>query len=109
MSYRDRKQIVKDLRPIYQAATEDDALEALIAFDDKWGSHYPMIGEMWRRHWEQFIPFFAFPAEIRRIVYTTDDIVKRSPRVSAVASVRRRPRMLARPVRRSPSRHLAAA
>lgn len=74
VSHRDRKQITQDLRPIYRAATEDDALEALIAFDDKWGSHYPMIGEMWRRHWERFIPFFAFPEEIRRIVYTTNSI-----------------------------------
>lgn len=64
VSYRDRKEITRDLRPIYRAATEDDALEALLAFDDKWGARYPMIGEMWRRHWERFIPFFAFPDEI---------------------------------------------
>jgi putative transposase len=74
VSYRDRKEITRDLRPIYRAATEDDALEALLAFDDKWGARYPMIGELWRRHWERFIPFFAFPAEIRRIVYTTNSI-----------------------------------
>jgi putative transposase len=74
VSYKDHKQIVKDLRAIYQAATEDDALEALVAFDDKWGSRYPMIGEMWRTHWERFIPFFAFPEAIRKIVYTTNSI-----------------------------------
>ena len=74
VSYRDRKQIVKDLRPIYQAATEDEAAEALVAFDDTWAGRYPMIGEMWRAHWEQFIPFFAFPAEIRKIIYTTNSI-----------------------------------
>jgi putative transposase len=74
VSYKDSKAIVKDLRPIYQAATEDDALEALVAFEDTWGSRYPMIGEMWRRHWERFIPFFAFPSEIRKIVYTTNSI-----------------------------------
>jgi len=74
VSYRDRKEITRDLRPIYRAATEDDALEALLAFDDKWGARYPMIGELWRRHWDRFIPFFAFPAEIRRIVYTTNSI-----------------------------------
>ncbi len=74
VSYRDRREITRDLRPIYRAATEDDALEALLAFDDKWGVRYPMIGELWRRHWERFIPFFAFPAEIRRIVYTTNSI-----------------------------------
>jgi putative transposase len=74
VSYKDQKQIVKDLRPIYQAATENDALEALVAFDDTWGQRYPMISEMWRRHWERFIPFFAFPPEIRRIIYTTNSI-----------------------------------
>lgn len=74
VSYRDRKAITKDLRPIYQAATETDASEALAAFDTVWGGRYPMIGELWRRHWERFIPFFAFPEAIRRIVYTTNSI-----------------------------------
>jgi putative transposase len=74
VSYKDRKTIVKDLRPIYQAATEDEAAEALEAFDKIWSGRYPMIAEMWRRHWERFIPFFAFPAEIRKIVYTTNSI-----------------------------------
>ena len=74
VSYQDRKKIVQDLRPVYQAATEDASLEALIAFDDKWGARYPMIAEGWRRQWERFIPFFAFPEPIRRIVYTTNSI-----------------------------------
>lgn len=74
VNYKDAKQIVKDLRPIYRAATEQAALVALEAFEAKWGSRYPMIGELWRRHWERFIPFFAFPEEIRRIVYTTNSI-----------------------------------
>jgi putative transposase len=74
VSYKDRKEIVADLKPIYQAPTEDAALEALLAFDDKWRDRYPMIGEMWRAHWEQFIPFFAFPPEIRKIIYTTNSI-----------------------------------
>jgi putative transposase len=74
VSYKDRKQITQDLRPIYKAATEDQALEALVGFDDKWGARYPMITETWRRSWERFIPFFAFPEEIRRIVYTTNSI-----------------------------------
>jgi putative transposase len=74
VSYKDRKEIVADLKPIYQAPTEDAALEALLTFDDKWRDRYPMIGEMWRAHWEQFIPFFAFPPEIRKIIYTTNSI-----------------------------------
>jgi putative transposase len=62
------------LRPIYQAATEDEAAAALSAFDQRWGSRYPMIAEMWRTHWERFIPFFAFAEPIRRIIYTTNSI-----------------------------------
>ena len=74
VSYKDYKVITADLRPIYQAATDDEALEALCAFGDRWDARYPMISEMWRRHWERFIPFFAFPPEIRKIVYTTNSI-----------------------------------
>lgn len=74
VNYKDAKPVVKDLRPIYQAATEDSAAVALEAFDAKWGVRYPMIGELWRRHWERFIPFFAFPPDIRRIIYTTNSI-----------------------------------
>lgn len=74
VSYKDYKAVTADLRPIYQAATEDDALDALCAFGDRWDARYPMISEMWRRHWERFIPFFAFPPEIRKIVYTTNSI-----------------------------------
>ncbi|MCC6438958.1 MAG: IS256 family transposase [Acidimicrobiales bacterium] len=74
VSYKDRKAVAKDLRPIYRAATEDEALEALMAFSDTWDGRYPMISELWRRHWERFIPFFAFPPDIRRIIYTTNSI-----------------------------------
>ena len=74
VNYKDARPIVADLRPIYQADTEEQAGLALEAFDTKWGGRYPMIGEMWRRHWDRFIPFFAFPPDIRRIVYTTNSI-----------------------------------
>jgi putative transposase len=74
VNYKDQKQIVKDLRPIYQAANEDHAAVALAAFDERWGARYPMIIELWRNHWERFTPFFAFPEAIRRIIYTTNSI-----------------------------------
>ncbi len=74
VSDKDRRPLAADLKPIYQAATEDDAAVALAVFDVKWGGRYPMIGEMWRTHWERFIPYFAFPADIRRIIYTTNSI-----------------------------------
>jgi len=74
VSYRDRKTVTRDLRPIYRAATEDDALGALADFEQAWGGRYPGIVELWQRAWERFTPFFAFPAEIRRIIYTTNSI-----------------------------------
>lgn len=74
VSWRDRKAVAKDLKPIYRAATEDAARDALDAFDEIWGGKYPMIGDSWRGHWERFIPFLAFPEPIRRIVYTTNSI-----------------------------------
>lgn len=74
VSYKDRRAVAADLRRIYRAATEDEALEALVAFAGRWDGRYPMISEMWHRHWERFIPFFAFPADIRKIVYTTNSI-----------------------------------
>ncbi|MCZ7532701.1 MAG: IS256 family transposase [Acidimicrobiia bacterium] len=74
VSYKDRRAVAKDLKPIYRAATEQAAETALVAFDKTWGAKYPMIGESWRTHWERFIPFLAFPEPIRKIVYTTNSI-----------------------------------
>jgi transposase-like protein len=66
--------VAADLKPIYQAATEEAATAALETFEAKWGSKYPMIIETWQNRWELFIPFLAFPEPIRRIVYTTNSI-----------------------------------
>ncbi len=74
VSYKDRTGVASDLKTIYRAATEDKAAEALEAFTKTWDGRYPMIGEMWKSHWERFIPFFAFPKEIRRIICTTNSI-----------------------------------
>ena len=69
-----RRAVAKDLKPIYTAANVDAAAEALAAFDASWGERYPMIGTTWRESWQQVIPFLAFPAEVRRVVYTTNTI-----------------------------------
>ena len=74
VSYKDRRTVARDLKPIYQAATEEAASSALDEFDETWGGKYPMIAESWRARWELFIPFLAFPEPIRRIVYTTNSI-----------------------------------
>lgn len=74
VSWKDRKGVVADLRPIYTAATEEASAVALDAFEAKWNGKYPMIGKSWRSNWERVIPFFAFPAEIRKVIYTTNAI-----------------------------------
>ena len=75
VSWQDRRQVVAALKPIYQAPTADAALLALADFEaGPWGQKYPAIAPTWRRQWEQVIPFFAFPPEVRRIIYTTNAI-----------------------------------
>jgi putative transposase len=69
-----RKQVAADLRPIYQADTEEAARAALEAFETHWGDAYPSIGKSWRDNWTRLSPFFAFPREIRRAIYTTNAI-----------------------------------
>ncbi|KVE23183.1 transposase [Burkholderia vietnamiensis] len=74
-SYKDRKALAAALRPIYAAASEEAARQALQDFaDGPWGAKYPTIVQSWQRAWEHVIPFFVFPPEIRRIVYTTNAI-----------------------------------
>jgi putative transposase len=71
---RQYDQVVKDLRPIYTAIDADHAIEALEAFDQKWGKQLPVITKAWRDAWEHVIPFLAFPHEVRRVIYTTNAI-----------------------------------
>ena len=75
-SWKDRRQVTAELKPVYTAPTPDAALAALDAFESGIGARYPAIVALWRRRWEQFTPFLEFPAELRRVVYTTDAIVK---------------------------------
>ena len=68
----------------------------------EWGSQYPAVVALWRNSWERFVPFLQFPAEIRRVIYTTDDIVNGSPRVVGVSSARRSLRRRVLAAQRSP-------
>jgi len=74
-SWKERKAIAAALRPIYAAGTLEAAQGALEDFANSlWGKKYPTIVQSWRRAWEHVIPFFAFPPEVRRIIYTTNMI-----------------------------------
>ena len=74
-SWKDRKKLAAALRPIYAAATAEAALAELDAFEaGEWGQKFPTVVAAWRRAWDRVIPFFAFPPEIRRVIYTTNAI-----------------------------------
>ena len=72
--WKDKKQVAADLKPIYQAATIEEAERALDAFSQEWDDLYPAISQIWLRHWEHVIPIFDYPMAIRRVIYTTNVI-----------------------------------
>jgi putative transposase len=75
VSYKDRKAVAATLKEIYRAKDAEAGAAALDAFAaGSWGLKYPAIAMSWRRHWPAVIPFFAFPADVRRIIYTTNAI-----------------------------------
>jgi putative transposase len=75
VSYKDRKAVGGALKDIYRAVDATAGETALAAFDaSPWGQKYQAIGQSWRRVWSEVVPFYAFPAEVRRILYTTNAI-----------------------------------
>ena len=74
VSWKLRKAVAADLRTIYAAATVEEAEAGLADFEEKWGEAYPSIVQSWRRNWERIIPFFDYPPEIRKVIYTTNAI-----------------------------------
>jgi putative transposase len=74
VNWKERKLVAADGRQIYQAATAEAAEQSLTEFEQKWDAKYATIGKIWRRHWAGVVPLFAFPEEIRRIIYTTNAV-----------------------------------
>jgi len=74
VSWKLRKEIAADLRTIYAAATVEEAEQNLNEFEEKWGAAYAPIAQSWRRNWPRIIPFFDYPPEIRKVIYTTNAI-----------------------------------
>jgi putative transposase len=72
--WKQSRAVAADLKPIYQAATLAEAEAALDAFAEKWDHLYPAISQIWIRHWENIIPIFEYPMEIRKVIYTTNAI-----------------------------------
>ena len=74
VGWKERKEVARDLKTIYAAATEVEAEQKLVAFSLKWDAKFPMIAKSWRANWTRVIPFFAHPPEIRKVIYTTNAI-----------------------------------
>ena len=74
-SWKDRKSVAKELKQVYRAQDAEAASAALQEFEEgPWGRKFAAIGLAWRRHWTHIIPFFAYPQEVRRMIYTTNAI-----------------------------------
>jgi transposase-like protein len=74
VSWKDRKAFVADLKTIYQAPTREAAEEKLLELDERWGDRYAVAVRSWERHWDDLATMFDYPAEIRRLIYTTNTV-----------------------------------
>ena len=74
LSWKDLKEFMKDLQPVYKATTEESALSHLDKLETIWGDKYPKVIESWRRNWHRLSRFFQYNKDIRRIMYTTNII-----------------------------------
>ena len=72
--WKDYKAVTSDLKSIYQSITEQEASLELDRFADKWDEKYPQISKSWRANWENLITIFDYPADIRKVIYTTNAI-----------------------------------
>jgi transposase-like protein len=71
---KDQKAFMKDLKPVYQAVSKQEAEDKLRELEDKWGKKYPVVTGSWQRNWDKLSTYFGYPAEIRRLIYTTNTI-----------------------------------
>jgi putative transposase len=74
VNWKERKLVAADLKAIYRAATEAQAEQELSEFIARWGHKYQAIGKLWQDNWDRVIPFFDFPPEVRRVIYTTNAV-----------------------------------
>jgi putative transposase len=74
VNFKDRKELCEDMKKIYKADNEEQALIALDELAKKWDGKYPYVSKSWRENWAELSTFFAYPNEIRRLIYTTNAI-----------------------------------
>lgn len=81
MAWKDRKAAATSLKSIYTAPTEEEGLKALDRFEEEWGKKYPQVARSWRNNWAELSAFFRYPAEVRKLIYTTNPIESLNSRV----------------------------
>lgn len=74
VNWKERKLVAADLKAVYRAATARQAEQELREFISKWGDKYQAIGKLWNDNWDRVTPFFEFPADVRRVIYTTNAV-----------------------------------
>ena len=89
VSWQDRKEFCQAMKQIYTAPTEEAALEALSAFDAKWGKKYAYAIKSWKTNWTNLSTFFKYPAEVRKLIYTTNPIESVNSSIRKVAGPKR--------------------
>ncbi len=89
VGYKDRKNLIADLKPVYTAATEEIALTALEEFAEKWNKQYPYIAKSWYANWDNLATFLQYPPEIRKVIYTTNAIESLNSQLRKVTNNRR--------------------
>jgi putative transposase len=88
-SWKDRTPLATAIKPIYKAVSAEAALAELDAFEQgEWGKRFPTVVASWRRAWDKVIPFFAFPPEVRRVIYTTNAIESVNARLRKIIKTR---------------------
>jgi putative transposase len=88
-SWKDRKALAAAIKPIYTAPSAEAALAELEAFErGPWGQKFPTVVAAWRRAWDKVIPFFAFPPEVRKVIYTTNAIESINARLRKIIKTR---------------------
>ena len=103
-SWKDRKALAAAIKPIYTAPSAEAAQAELDAFEHgQWGAKFPTVVASWRRAWDRVIPFFAFPPEVRRVIYTTNAIESLNARLRKIIKTRGTSPATARPPSWPPS------
>lgn len=74
VAWKDYKAVTRDLKAVYQAPTEEAALQALETFGGTWDHRYPQISRSWQSNWANLSTFFSYPQELRKVIYTTNAI-----------------------------------